>query len=74
MRRTPAKAASRPARCRDCPAFPESVWTSLDAQGHDVLDKNRMLGALTQDGVALFEGCNLRIPDLDAIFDEAEAE
>lgn len=34
-------APSRTARCRDCPAYPESVWTTLDAQGHEVLDKNR---------------------------------
>ena len=34
-------APSRSARCRDCPAYPESVWTSLDAQAHDQLDKSR---------------------------------
>jgi CRP-like cAMP-binding protein len=34
-------AASRPARCRDCPAYPDSVWTSLDPTSHEVLDKNR---------------------------------
>ena len=32
---------TRPSRCRECPAYPESVWATLDAAAHDTLDKNR---------------------------------
>lgn len=34
----------------------------------------RTLGALTQEGVAVFDGRTVKIPDLDALFDEVEAE
>ena len=34
----------------------------------------RTLGALTTEGIALFEGRNVRVPDLDSLFDEVEAE
>ena len=34
----------------------------------------RTLGALTQEGVAVFEGRTVKIPDLDALFDEIETE
>lgn len=34
-------APPRSSRCRDCPAYPDSVWTTLDAQAHDQLDKSR---------------------------------
>ena len=45
----------------------------LEVDGKPAAD-GEVQWTLTQDGVALFDGRNVKIPDLDALFDEVEAE